>query len=149
MKLLLVASSGGHLTQLWWARHFWEAHERSWVSFDVPHTREVLAHERWIAAHHPTNRSLVALARNTLLARRVLGRERPDVVFTTGAGVAVPFVWVARAMGIRTVFMEVYDRTASPSLTGRLVAPVVDRIVLQRQEQLRLYPGGRWVGSVR
>ena len=45
--------------------------------------------------------------------------------------------------------MEVYDRTASPSLTGRLVAPVVDRIVLQRQEQLRLYPRGRLVGAVR
>lgn len=148
MKLLLVASAGGHLTQLWWARPFWEAHERCWVTFDTPHA-ELLRGERWIAAHHPTNRSAVNLARNLRLAWRVLRSERPDVVLTTGAGVGVPFVWAARAMGIRSVFIEVYDRTVAPSLTGRLVAPFADLVVLQRPEQRALYARGVLLGAVR
>lgn len=148
MRLLLVASSGGHLTQLWWARPFWEAHERRWVTFDEPHARELLAGESWIAAHHPTNRSVWNLLRNLVLAWRVLRRVQPDLVVTTGAGVGVPFVWMARAVGIKSVFIEVYDRVDAPSLTGRLVAPVADVVVLQRAEQQRLYPRGVLLGPV-
>ena len=58
-------------------------------------------------------------------------------------------MWVAKARGIRSVFVEVYDRIDSRSLTGRLVAPFADAIVLQRQEQLKLYPRGRVLGPVR
>ncbi|MBX2800442.1 MAG: hypothetical protein KTR31_22370 [Myxococcales bacterium] len=149
MKVLLVASSGGHLTQLLWMREWWSAHDRSWVTFDDPHAREVLADERWVAAHHPTNRSALALARNLVLAERVLRREQPDLVVSTGAGVGVPFLWLGRRHGARTVFVEVFDRTERRSLTGRLVAPVVDVVVLQRAAQRRLYPRGVVLGPVR
>ncbi len=149
MKLLLVASAGGHLQQLHWMRPFWEQHERVWVTFDTPETNALLAGETVVHAHHPTNRSLRALVVNLALARRVLREHRPTLVITTGAGVGVPFVWVAKARGIRSVFVEVYDRVGSPSLTGRLVAPFADVIVLQREEQRALYPNGRVLGPVR
>lgn len=149
MKVLLVASSGGHLTQLWWMRPWWEAHERLWVSFDTLHARRLLADERMLAAHHPTNRSLLNLARNLILARWLLSTERPDLVVSTGAGVGVPFLWLGRSYGAKTVFVEVFDRIDAPSLTGRLVAPVVDVIVLQREEQRAIYPSGIVLGAVR
>ena len=149
MKLLLVASAGGHLQQLHWMRPFWEQHERVWVTFDTPEAHALLAGEAVVHAHHPTNRSVRALLLNLALARRVLREHRPDLLLTTGAGVAVPFVWAAKARGIRSVFVEVYDRVSSPSLTGRLVAPFVDAIVLQREEQRALYPTGRVLGPVR
>ncbi|HHO50529.1 MAG TPA: UDP-N-acetylglucosamine--LPS N-acetylglucosamine transferase [Deltaproteobacteria bacterium] len=149
MRVLLVASSGGHLTQLWWMRPWWSGHERVWVSFDEPHARRLLAHERLIVAHHPTNRHLPNLARNLALARRILKVERPDLVVSTGAGVGVPFLWLGGRYGARTVFVEVFDRTDAPSLTGRLVAPVVDAIVLQRGSQRAIYPRGIVLGPVR
>lgn len=149
MKLLLVASSGGHLRQLFWMRPFWEAHERVWVTFDTPDAAALLAGETVVHAHHPTNRSLPALARNLALARRVLARERPALVLSTGAGVGVPFLWLARTFGARAVFVEVYDRVDAPSLTGRLVAPFVDTIGVQREGQLGLYRGATLLGPVR
>jgi hypothetical protein len=149
VKLLLVASAGGHLQQLVWMRPFWSLHERVWVTFDTPEARALLEGETWIAARHPTNRSVRALASNTRLARRVLAEHRPDVVLTTGAGVGVPFVWLARFFGARSVFVEDYDRLVTPSLTGRLVAPCADLVVLQREEQRAAYPRGHVVGPVR
>ncbi len=148
MKVLLVASSGGHLTQLWWLRPWWSTHTRLWVTFDQPHARRLLSAERAIYAHHPTNRSVRNLARNLRLAERVLGAERPDLVVSTGAGVGVPFLWLGRRHGARTVFVEVFDRIDAPSLTGRLVAPFVDVIVLQREQQRRIYPRGIVLGAV-
>lgn len=149
MKLLLVASAGGHLQQLYWMRPFWEKHARVWVTFDTPEANALLAGEQIVFAHHPTNRSVRALVANLVLARQVFEQHRPSLVITTGAGVGVPFVWLAKTRRIRSVFVEVYDRVGSPSLTGRLVAPLADVIILQREEQQALYPKGRVLGPVR
>lgn len=149
MKALLVASPGGHLQQLVWMRPWWELHDRVWVTADVPDARAMLAGERIVFAAHPTNRSVRALARNLVLARRVLAEERPDVVVSTGAGVAVPFLWLARRHGARGVFVEPYDRVDGPSLSARLVAPFVDAMVLQREEQRAFHPRGVVLGPVR
>jgi UDP-N-acetylglucosamine:LPS N-acetylglucosamine transferase len=149
VKLLLVASAGGHLQQLHWMRPFWEKHERVWVTFDTPEANALLAGEEVLHARHPTNRNVRALIANLGLARRVLREHRPTLVITTGAGVGVPFVWMAKARGIRSVFVEVYDRVDTRSLTGTLVAPFADAIILQRDEQQALYPRGRVLGPVR
>lgn len=147
-KVLLVTSSGGHLVQLQALRPWWEAHDRVWVSFDTPDVRSALADERFITAHHPTTRNVPNLLRNTLLAFRVLRRERPDVVISTGAGVAVPFFWWARILGINTVYLEVFDRIESPTMTGRLCYPVADAFLVQWDSQLSFYPGAVNVGQV-
>jgi beta-1,4-N-acetylglucosaminyltransferase len=149
VKLLLVASSGGHLQQLLWMRPWWEAHERLFVTFDAPEVPALLAGERWIAAAAPTNRHLPNLARNLVLARRVVAAERPDVVLSTGAGVGVPFLWAGRCAGAVTVFVETYDRVRAPSLSGRLVGPVVDLFVVQREAQRSFHPRAVCLGPVR
>lgn len=149
MKLVLVASSGGHLQQLWWMRPFWSAHERLFVTFDTPEAAALLAGERWLAARAPTTRNLPNLVRNAVLARRVLGDERPDLVLSTGAGVGVPFLWEARRRGIPGVFVETYDRVRAPSLSGRLVGPVVDLFVVQREAQLHFHPRAVCFGAVK
>lgn len=147
-KLGLVCSSGGHLAQLLTLRPWWERHERFWVCFDKPDAVDLLAGERVYWAHWPTNRNLFNLARNTYQARRVLAAERPDLVVSTGAGVALPYFWLGRAAGIDLVWIEVYDRFDSPSLTGRLVAPLCDRVLLQWEEQRVHYPTGVVVGPL-
>ncbi|MEQ1501836.1 MAG: UDP-N-acetylglucosamine--LPS N-acetylglucosamine transferase [Myxococcota bacterium] len=149
MNLLLVASAGGHLQQLVWLAPWWRRHDRSWITFDTPDARAMLAGERIAFAASPTNRSVRNLARNLLLARRILADEAPDLVVTTGAGVAVPVFVAARARGIPRVFVEVYDRVDGPSLTGRLCAPLADRVVVQRREQLAFYRGAALLGPVR
>lgn len=149
MRVGLVASSGGHLAQLHALGPWLAAHDRSWVTFDTAHARALLDGERVTWAHHPTQRHLGNLLRNGALAVRWLAAERPEVVVSTGAGVGVPFLWAARAAGLKTVFVEVFDRTDRPSLTGRLVAPVVDLVVLQREAQRGLYPTGVVLGAVR
>lgn len=149
MKALLVASPGGHLQQLAWMRPWWERHERLWVTADDASARAMLEGERIVFSAHPTNRSVRNLARNLVLARRVLREERPDVVVSTGAGVAVPFLWLARRYGAKGVFVEPYDRVDGPSLSARLVAPVVDALVLQREEQRVFHPRGVVLGPVR
>lgn len=145
-RLLLVASTGGHLTQLVALREWWQDCERAWVTFDNQHARSALAGENVIYAHSPTTRNLPNAVRNAVLAHRTLKDTDPDLVISTGAGVAAPFFAVAHALRIRTLYIEVIDRISSRTLTGRMVYPFSDVFAVQWREQLSLYPGATVIG---
>jgi beta-1,4-N-acetylglucosaminyltransferase len=145
MRALLVCSPGGHLQQMLALEPAWRDMERSWVTLDGPDVEYLLAEEEVVIGHGPTNRSLLNLFRNTALAWRVLRRERPDAVLSTGAGLAVPFFLVGRLLRIRLVYVE--SVTESISLSGRLVYPLASRFFAQwpaSAEKLRRaeYAGG-------
>jgi beta-1,4-N-acetylglucosaminyltransferase len=148
MRILLVCSSGGHLIQLHNLKPWWERHDRMWVTFEKLDSKSLLTGERVAWAHHPTTRNLRNLVSNLLLAWRLLTRYRPDVVVSSGAGVAFPFFLIARLLGQKTVYVEVYDRIDSATMTGRLCYPFSDLFLLQWEEQLRSYPRGVVIGSL-
>ncbi len=147
-RVLLVGSSGGHLAQLHALRPWWGSLERTWVTFDGPDARSLLVGEKVTWAYAPTTRNALNLLRNLWLAWRVIRRVRPSLVVSTGAGVAFPFFLVARIRGVRTVYVEVFDRVETPTLTGRLCYPLSDRFLVQWEEQVRLYPKGRVIGPL-
>jgi UDP-N-acetylglucosamine:LPS N-acetylglucosamine transferase len=146
--LLLVCSSGGHLFQLLALRPSWDGCDRAWVTFDKSDARSLLRGERVVYAHGPTNRSLRNLVRNLALAWTVVRRERPEVLLTTGAGVAVPFAWIARLHRVRVVYVESFTRISEPSLSLRLIRPAADRIYVQWPELAGAVRGAVYAGSV-
>lgn len=146
--LLLVGSSGGHLAQLLALRPWYEQWRRCWVTFDTPEAVSLLTGEDLVPAHHPTTRNVPNLLRNALLAWRVLRARRVAAVVTTGAGVAVPFVVLARLRRIPTVYIEVYDRIDTPTLTARLCRPFLSAMLVQWDEQRRQYPEATVVGTL-
>ena len=148
MKICFACSSGGHLAQLYALKPFWKDKERFWVTFDKEDARSVLAGERVYPCAFPSNRSARALALNTALAFRVLKKERPDLVISTGAAVAVPFFWVGKLLGAKTVYIEIFDRIDRPTLSGKLCYPVADRFVVQWEEMRKVYPKAVCLGSV-
>ena len=145
---MLVCSCGGHLLQLVSLRPAWEGFTRVWVTFDKSDSRSLLAHEEVAFAHGPTNRNLLNLLRNLVLAWRVVRDVRPRALVTTGAGVAVPFAWVARLRGARVVYVESITRIDAPSLSARLIAPVAHRVYAQWPELARTFAPARYAGTV-
>jgi UDP-N-acetylglucosamine:LPS N-acetylglucosamine transferase len=146
--VLLVSTQGGHLAQLLALRPWWTVRDRLWVCPDTADVRDKLADERVVTSYSPTTRHVPNLLRNLSLALRVLRAERPALVLSTGAGVAVPFFVLAWLMRIPTVFIEVYDRIDSATMTGRLVGPFTTRRIAQWDSQLDVYPDARLVGPL-
>ena len=67
---------------------------------------------------------------------------------STGAAVAVPFFVLGWLRRIPTVYLEVYDRIDSPTLTGRLCRPFARLFCVQWEEQRKFYPGSVVVGPL-
>lgn len=147
-RILLVGSSGGHLAQLLALEPVWSKRDRFWVTFQTPDAVSLLKAERVYWCHHPTNRNIRNLLRNTLLAAQILRRERPTVIVSAGGGAAIPFFWIGRALGAVTIFVEVIDRLETRTLTGRAVTPVAKHILVQWPEQQALYPKARLIGPL-
>jgi UDP-N-acetylglucosamine:LPS N-acetylglucosamine transferase len=148
MKLCLVASSGGHLFQLFILKEWWQKHNRYWVTFKKEDAHSLLKKEQVYWGHFPTNRNLKNLIKNTFLSFRILLKERPDIIVSTGAGICLPFFCLGKLLGIKLIYIEVYDRVTTPSLTGKLVYPLADAFLLQWEEQKLFYPKGKVLGPV-
>ena len=149
-RALLVCSSGGHLAQLLALRPWYTRRPRTWVTFDTPHARSLLAGEDRVWAYYPTTRNIPNLIRNSGLALRTMlpRRSRPAVVVSTGAGVAFPFFVLAKLVRVPTVYIEVYDRIDMPTLTARLCRPFTSLFLVQWKEQQKMYPEAVVVGHL-
>ena len=139
MKICLVGSSGGHLTHLLQLEESYNIHERFWVTFEKIDAISLLQSERKYWCYYPTNRNIKNLIRNTFLAFKILKTERPDVIISSGAAPAIPFFYLGKLFGSKTIYIEVYDRIDSPTLTGKIVYPVTDKFVVQWPEQKKFY----------
>src|SRR5699024_1375515 len=148
MKICLVGSSGGHLAHLNMLKPFWKDQERFWVTFDKEDARSILKEEKMYPCYFPTNRNLKNLIKNTFLAIRILRKERPDVIISSGAAVAVPFFYIGKLFGTKTVYIEVFDRIDKPTVTGKLVYPVTDKFIVQWAEMKKVYPKAINLGSI-
>ena len=148
MKICLVGSSGGHLAQLYMLKPFWEGKEHFWATFDKEDARSLLQGEKVYPVYYPSNRSIKALLINTRRAVKILRKERPDLIISCGAAPAVPFFWIGKLMGAKTIYIEIFDRIDKPTMSGKMCYPVADRFIVQWEELKKIYPKAADLGSI-
>lgn len=148
IKVCLVGSSGGHLTHLYMLKPFWENKKRFWVTFDKEDARSLLNGEKVYPCYYPTNRNIKNLIRNTVVAWKVLHKEKPDLIISSGAAVSVPFFYLGKLFGSKLIYIEVFDRIDKPTLSGRLVYPIVDKFIVQWEEQKEVYKKAINLGDI-
>lgn len=148
MKVCLVGSSGGHLTHLYMLKPFWQDKERFWVTFDKQDAQSLLKDEKMYSCYYPTNRNIKNLIKNTFLAWKILRKEKPDLIISSGAAVAVPFFYLGKLFGAKLIYIEVFDRIDKSTMTGKMVYPIVDKFIVQWNEQLKVYPKAVNFGSI-
>lgn len=133
---------------LYLLKEFWKNKDRFWVTFDKEDSRSLLKEEKKYWCYFPTNRNIKNLIKNTFLAIKILLSERPDIIISSGAGSAVPFFYIGKLLGAKLVYIEVYDRISSPTMTGRLVYKISDLFVVQWEEQKKYYPKAINLGGI-
>ncbi len=133
---------------LYMLKPFWEDKERFWVTFDKLDARSLLEGERCYSCSYPSNRNVRAFLKNWALARKILRKERPDLIISSGAAAAVPFFWVGKRIGAKLVYIEVFDRIDDRTVTGRMVYPLADVFIVQWEEMKEVYPKAINLGSI-
>jgi UDP-N-acetylglucosamine--N-acetylmuramyl-(pentapeptide) pyrophosphoryl-undecaprenol N-acetylglucosamine transferase len=119
----------------------------TWVTFDTPQSRSLLVGEHVVYVDYIAPRDWRNAIRNLVPARRILSDGRYGHVISTGSGIALTFLPLARAMGLSATYVESAARSHAPSLTGRILARVPG---VQLGTQYVSWANERWsyVGSV-
>jgi UDP-N-acetylglucosamine:LPS N-acetylglucosamine transferase len=147
-KLLLVCSAGGHFLELYLLKELWTKHKRVWATLHGRDTEFLLRNERVYWGHEPTIRNLKNFVRNLFLAAKVLRKEKPDILISTGAAIGVPFIFVGKILGIKTIFIELLTRVTTLSLSGKLVYPVAHYFIVQWPELTKKYKKAVFRGKI-
>ena len=150
MKIVLVTSSGGHLYKTVALKQWWSLYTRVWITRKDLVADSLLKQEKVYYGYFPENRNIFNAARNMVLAVSVFLKEKPDCIFSSGAGVALPFFFVAKLFGVQTVFMETFITVPKTTLTGKIIYSfkLADIFLVQNKKLLKIYPNAVYKGSV-
>ena len=147
---LLVASTGGHLSQLARLRPRIGAlngRRVVWVTFDKPQSRTLLRGEEVIHVPYTGQRDVRNVVGNAIRARGILRETDPELVVSTGAAIALSVLPLAAARGAECHFIESAARADGPSMSGRLLSRG-GRIQLYTQHRVWAQGPWRYRGSV-
>ena len=136
-----MASLGGHLELLLGLDGCFEDYERVWVTAAGEAAAPLAARGDRVCAVPRFSRARPWTAISNVIRSFMWAvRERPERVVTAGAGSVVAFSAFARLLGARTTFVETTARVTSPSASGRVLARVASRVLVQWPEMARVYP---------
>ena len=148
MRIGLVASSGGHLTQLLKLKDSWKGHEVFCVT-TTEVVRERLQREGPVYVVGECNRQHPL--RTVCVLCRCVGivlREKADVIISTGAAAGCMVCFLGKCRGAKVVWMDSITNVKRLSLSGRLIRPFADLFLVQWPELATKYKGAEYVGAV-
>jgi UDP-N-acetylglucosamine:LPS N-acetylglucosamine transferase len=145
MKICLVCSHGGHLTEMLSLKEAFEGHEVFFITYDSARTREL--GRKYLLKNIGTNP--VVMAQDFLSTLSILFKEKPKLIVSTGSEIAIPAFYLAKVLRIKSIFIESWARVIEPSSTGRLVYPVADVFLVQWERLLPKYgKKARYEGAI-
>lgn len=152
LKICLAASGGGHVRQLLDLQAVWSRYDHFFITEDTAlgqtlaseHRTYFVPHYAWGQVKFGTPFRMLSRAFLSFFrTARVLLRERPDLVISTGAGAVFFVVVLGRLFGAKVLVIESFARFEKPSLFGRMAAPFAHDMVIQSAKLAHIYPKAR------
>lgn len=150
-KVCFLASSGGHLEEISRLVEIEEKYDNFLVTEKGKF--EELHFGKKVIYVYQINRKEILFSFKfiglILKAFKILLKEKPTVLISTGALATVPFCIVGKLLGKRIVYIESFARVDTPSLTGKIIykLKLANLFVVQWEDMLKYFPeaivGGR------
>ena len=146
MKVLAIASGGGHWTELMRLRPAFEELEVTYVTVRKHYAEDVAGH-RFFVIPDATRWDRVKLVWLVLRLVWILVRVRPEVVVTTGSAPGFLAIRIGRFFRARTVWIDSFANTEQMSLSGKMAGRYAD-LWLTQWEHLASEDGPEYAGAV-
>lgn len=149
MKMCLACSAGGHLTEILQLQDFYNTKNHFFVVPKTKDSEHLSEHESVYFINITYNRlkrlkTIIYLFQNL----KILLKEKPDVIITTGAGSTLSMCYLGKLFRKKVIFVESFARVTTPSLFGKLVAPISDLVIVQWKSLLKYYKKAVYGGSI-
>jgi UDP-N-acetylglucosamine:LPS N-acetylglucosamine transferase len=146
MKICIVSSCGGHLTEVRCLKKIYEQFDYFYVvnnKIDLP---DDMQDNTFFILHSERDWRFIF---NLWEAYRILKKERPTTILSTGAGPVVPFAIVGRLLfNCHIIYIETITRINHPSLTGKIMYRLAHKFFYQWESLKKYFPKGVYGGTL-
>jgi len=148
LRMCLVASAGGHISQLLELAKSWKDCETfSITTTDV--VREKLSKQGKFYVVGECNRQhILQVALVLMRCVKIILHEKPDVVISTGAAVGCITCFLGKLFGAKVIWIDSITNVERISLSGRMVRYIADLFLVQWPELAERYKNAEFVGAV-
>ncbi len=150
MKIIFAASSGGHLEQLLMLKPLMEKYDSVLVTEKTDYSAGKLNVKTYYLKQ--INRKEIffipKLIGNSFRSLRIIIKERPKVMITTGVLAIIPLALLMKLMGGKLIYLESFAKVTSSTLSGKLLYKYSDQFYVQWEEMLKLYPKAIYKGGI-
>jgi len=143
----LICSVGGHFKQMLKLAAAWEGCDYFYVLFYKSVIDSFMEKERVHLVCSPERNPFLFLL-NLFQSFIVFFRTRPDVVVSTGAGVAIAMCYITKLFMRKVIYVEDWCVVEHPSITGRAIYPISDLFIVQRRRLKKVYPRAVFGGEL-
>jgi len=146
MKIALVCSQGGHLTEMFFLMEAFKGHDIFFVSYKNLRTNQ-LKYKKYLIEEIGTN--IWKMTKAFFQIFKILKKEKPKLIVSTGPEIAIPAIILARFMKIKTIYIESWCRVKTKSGTGKLLYYFSNYFLIQWPELFKKYgKKARFEGAV-
>lgn len=149
-KVCFAASSGGHWEELMCLRPVFEKHDVFFVTEEGGQASDCEFDNMYVVPQINRREKKFIFKFLSLFAKasKIMKKERPDAIVTTGALVTYPLCVCAKLRGAKIIYIESFARVNNKSLTGKLIYPIADLFLVQWETMLECYPKAKYVGGI-
>lgn len=148
MKICLVASSGGHLSQLLKLSESWKSRETFCVTTTDVVGRKIQEFGKVYVVGECNRNHPVRVIKVLFRCISIVLRERPDVVISTGAAVGCMVCFLGKLLGAKVAWIDSITNVERISLSGRMVLRIADLFLVQWPELTQKYKNVEFRGAV-
>jgi len=150
VKACFIASSGGHWEELMCLKPIAQEHDTFYVTEEGGQAKDSSLENIYLLPQINRRQKdfLWRFLKLMVSAGKIMRREKPEFLVTTGALIAFPFCLYGKLLGTKVIYIESFARVSDRSLTGRLVYPIADLFLVQWESLLELYPKAKYVGGI-
>ncbi len=146
MKIALVCSQGGHLTEMLFLMEAFNRHDIFFITHPNPRTKQ-LKHKKYLIEDIGTD--IWKMINAFIQTFKILKKEKPNLIISTGSEVAIPAIILSRFMKIKTIYIESWCRIKTKSGTGRILYYFSNHFLVQWPELKKKYgKKARYEGAV-
>ena len=147
-RVCLVASAGGHLSQLLRLADTWKGYEAVYVTTTEVMQNKLSKYGRLYIVGECNRQHPLRVIKVLLWCIRVVLKERPDVLISTGAAVGCIMCFLGKLLGAKVVWIDSITNMERISLSGRMVRHIADLFLVQWPELAEQYSNTEYVGTV-
>ena len=136
MKLLFACNPGGHFTEMIFLKEAFEGHDTVFLTYENPNT---MTFPFKIYTIKIIDTNFLAMLQSFLRIFIIIKKEKPKIIISTGAEIAIPVFIIGKLMRIKMVYIESWCRVKTKSGAGRIAYYLADVFLVQWPGLVKIY----------